>query len=355
VQVGPGGNLLNIDFESFTSSGSAGYDVSADLIYYKDYNYKNNASIEEIVRPSKDFRYQRQNPICENAAFILKNNGKDTLKELTISYQCGNKRPVIFKWVGSLPYGKTRLMNLQYTEWDVNNKTFKIWIEKPNGVEDENPTDNRMEVANFATPKVFPSKIVIETTTNKFPEENSWKITDAFGRLVASKAYTKATFRHYDTVSIGYGCFTFELLDSGKDGLDFWATRDKTGTGSCRITQIEPTYKVLENINADFGSFHKVNFTGLVGISVEEEELNEKESVTLYPNPAKDKLSIQLNLGKNTAPKTYQVFDMQGKIVFSTTTKDCLLDLDVSLFSKGVYLLVVNMNNQSINQKFIVE
>ena len=75
----------------------------------------------------------------------------------------------------------------------------------------------------------------------------------------------------------------------------------------------------------------------------------------MYPNPAKDKLSIQLNLGKNTAPKTYQVFDMQGKIVFSTTTKDCLLDLDVSLFSKGVYLLVVNMNNQSINQKFIVE
>lgn len=347
-----GNNNIDMDFESFVANGSAGYNVVGNLIYYSDYNYTNEATVDEIIYPSNDFRYQRLNPICENAQIILKNNGKNELKNCVIKYQSGNKAISSFSWQGSLAFGKSQNVNLPYIEWDLTDKTFKVWVEKPNGQNDENTTNDKKQTYNVVIPKTFPSQIIIETTTNKFPLENSWTLKNAAGNIVKQKSYTTPSLRHIDTLNIGYGCFTFQLDDKGKDGLDFWASRSTTGTGSIRITATNP-YRVIQQINADFGGFYKISFTGIAGLG--NEEIIGNNALKVYPNPATNQLNIQLENTTNNANKTYQVYDLQGKLVYSKNTTDCLLDLDVTSFTKGMYLLIINLNNQTLKSKFVVE
>lgn len=347
-----GENTLDMDFETFVANGSAGYEVYGDLIYYKDYNYTNEVEVDEIFYPSNDFRYQRLNPICQNAQIAIKNNGKDNLKSCTINYQSGNKAVGSFVWKGDLAFGKTAKVTLPYIEWDLTEKTFKVWVDKPNNQTDENATNNMKVTNNVVATKAFPSQIIVETTTNKFPAENSWVIKNQAGEIVAQKSFTKASFRHQDTLNIGYGCYTFEFKDSGKDGLDFWASRTTTGSGGVRITATNP-YRVIQQINPDFGSFYQVSFTGIAALG--NEEVIDNNNLKVFPNPASNVLNIQLDLNKNNSLKTYQIFDIQGKLVYTQNTTDCLLDLNVSDYAKGMYILVVNTNNQTLKTKFLVK
>jgi hypothetical protein len=346
-----GENTIDVNFESFTANGSAGYEVVGNLIYYGNYNYTNEVEVASILYPSADFRYQRLNPICDNAKVVIKNNGKNTLKTCEIKYQAGNKKINSFEWKGNLEVGKSQEITLGYIEWDASDRTFKVWADKPNANDDENTTNNMQQTTNFALPKVFPSTIIIETTTNKFPEENSWVLKDSYGKIISQKSFTKASFRHLDTVSIGYGCYTFEFTDKGKDGLDFWASRSNTGSGAVRITAPGP-YRVIQQINPDFGNFYTLNFTGLAALNTT--ELTATSQVNVFPNPAKTAISIQLN-DANNFTKTYQIFDLQGKLVYTNQTTDCLIDLNVSNYNSGVYVLMVNVNNQVLKHKFIVE
>ncbi len=347
-----GANIIDIDFDTFTANGGAGYNVVGNLIYYSDYNYNHEVTLDEIIYPSNDFRYQRLNPICENAQIILKNNGQIELKNCVIKYQSGSKAISSFTWQGSLAFGKSQNVNLPYIDWDLADKTFKVWVEKPNGQTDENNSNNRKETYNVAIPKTFPSQIIIETTTNKFPLESNWTLKNAMGTIVAQKSFTKPSLRHLDTLNIGYGCFTFQLDDSGKDGLDFWASRSSTGSGSIRITATNP-YRVVQQINPDFGSFYKISFTGIAGLG--NEEILGNEMLKVFPNPATNQLNIQLENSLSNDTKTYQVYDLQGKLVYSKNTADCILDLDVTTFTRGMYLLIINLNNQTLKSKFVVE
>jgi hypothetical protein len=269
-----------------------------------------------------------------------------------IKYQSGGKAISSFTWQGSLAFGKSQNLNLPYIDWDLTDKTFKVWVEKPNGQTDENTSNDRKVSYNVLVPKTFPSQIIIETTTNKFPLESSWTLKNAMGNIVAQKSFTKPSLRHLDTLNIGYGCFTFQYNDSGKDGLDFWASRSSTGSGSIRITATNP-YRVIQQINPDFGSFYKISFTGLAGLG--NEEILGNEMLKVFPNPATNQLNIQLENSLSNAIKTYQVYDLQGKLVYSKNTADCILDLDVSTFTKGMFLLIINLNKQTLKSKFVVE
>lgn len=348
-----GNNNMDIDFESHTSNGNAGYEVAATLIHYKDYTYNNEVALEEILWPSNDFRYQRMNPTCQAARILVKNNGKNPLTNFVVKYQSGAKRINSFKWSGNIAFGATKTLDLGWIEWDGSLKKFKVWLEAPNGATDENATNNSLTIDTVINPPVYANQIIIETTTNKLPQENSWTVKNEAGEIIASKTFTKASTRHQDTVNIGYGCYTFQFNDTGKDGLSFWATSSNTGSGNLRITALNP-YRVLKTFNPDFGTFITQHFTGLVALSTEEPNIN-LNTLSVFPNPASQLVSIQLDMPVNNTIKTYQVFNIQGQLVYSTSSPNYLVDIDVSNYSKGMYFVVVNTDKQSFTQKLMVK
>lgn len=62
-----------------------------------------------------------------------------------------------------------------------------------------------------------------------------------------------------------------------------------------------------------------------------------KKNLKLYPNPAKDFLTIE-NIERNLKLK---IFEISGKLVYETLSSDTSMRVDISHFQKGQYILII--------------
>lgn len=69
-----------------------------------------------------------------------------------------------------------------------------------------------------------------------------------------------------------------------------------------------------------------------------EESLNSK-FFSVYPNPTKDKLTIEFE--EDDIPEQVTLFDMQGRELKSVVPQSFKTEIDITSFSKGVYLLEI--------------
>jgi hypothetical protein len=73
----------------------------------------------------------------------------------------------------------------------------------------------------------------------------------------------------------------------------------------------------------------------------------------VYPNPMKGNTLNVASLGLNKTPNQIQVFDITGKLVYSTTSRDNELKLDLSHLKTGMYSLRIATSSEVFNQKII--
>jgi hypothetical protein len=96
---------------------------------------------------------------------------------------------------------------------------------------------------------------------------------------------------------------------------------------------------------------HVAKYTSLVGI---EEESLPSGSVLIYPNPAKDKLTIRFSEDLKLQNSELSVYDILGnKILQINITQQTTID--VSSFSAGVYFAKVIDVNKTYITKLIIE
>ena len=88
--------------------------------------------------------------------------------------------------------------------------------------------------------------------------------------------------------------------------------------------------------------------------AVKEIKLNEV-LIYVYPNPAKNNLTIKVTEVNTSEPLHIKVYDMLGKIVFESSITQSLNDIKVSDWNIGMYTIQVNQNQKSIHQKIIIE
>jgi aminopeptidase N len=84
-----------------------------------------------------------------------------------------------------------------------------------------------------------------------------------------------------------------------------------------------------------------------------------KGNITIYPNPSKNSLTVDLSaIKKEIDPSTYvNVTDVSGKIIFSEKLSDQqeLLKINTSNFSNGIYFIDVRSQKKNVGRsKFIV-
>jgi hypothetical protein len=90
-----------------------------------------------------------------------------------------------------------------------------------------------------------------------------------------------------------------------------------------------------------------------VGISPVEEELL---SASIFPNPANDVIGIKLQAGIN-AQIEFRVFDLTGRLLYEEAKGPGPLptqNISISTFASGIYLLEVDLNGQSLRQRFVI-
>ena len=70
--------------------------------------------------------------------------------------------------------------------------------------------------------------------------------------------------------------------------------------------------------------------------SISKESLN-KETITVFPNPASGKISIQLPT--TPKPAQLQLLDINGRILKNLTTSKSLIELELRPFPSGLYMV----------------
>jgi hypothetical protein len=349
-------NTINMDMDPYTANGYASYKVAFQLIYYKSNSYQIDASIEDILAPSKNNWYSKSNPICDNAKIILKNWGAQPLTDAWITCKMGNGTEMANHWTGNLQYGEEAEVSLPNLKWptDLTDNTFKVWITAVNGKQitaDENPTNNSA-TSTFDLPITLPKTFIIETKTNLKPQQNAYTIKDSKGNIYKTRTFTAANTMHRDTITLAFGCYTFQFNDDnagemeGSNGLGWWAAPGE-GTGSLRIVTPTPT-QVLKTFSVDFGTFTQLNFRVQHPVGLAEQTLK-AENIKVFPSPASDILYTE------GAPFTKAVLmDISGKEVASFS--DVSAGLNIQLVPTGIYILqLTTADNQVVSKKVSIQ
>lgn len=86
--------------------------------------------------------------------------------------------------------------------------------------------------------------------------------------------------------------------------------------------------------------------------SAEQVSEQTNQSFTIYPNPVTDILVIR-HMADQTGKLSFSIFDPQGNRILSGDEINNETKLDMKLFTKGIYLMEINIGNQSFYRKIV--
>jgi len=221
----------------------------------------------DIIRPSNDQNYGRQNPSCGGPLIRLRNEGREPLQQVEIVYGLKGKRQQRHTWQGELAFMEE--VDIQLPEFPLRklkrSTTFQVAIRSVNTQQDENPSNDHRE-SWYAKTLVLPENFILSIETNDLDRarENAYSISDREG-LVWYFGDELADSTHYRIpIDLERGCYSFRFIDRLEDGIStHWWYRDSAPerVGINGQVQIESvTGDTLRTFPADFGQALVLNF-----------------------------------------------------------------------------------------------
>lgn len=352
---------LQMQDYSNTTGGSANYDLTTYALFFKDNRKQRDAAIEDIIAPSTHFDYLRMNPTCGAPIIRVRNLGKDTIKRLVFDYgKVGGDTQNIWVPCNIAPFENGVVELEAVYNWSGSSNKFFATITKVNDFADENTIDNTM-YSTITRSQTFPDKIYVVFKSNNAPTENSYKIKDARGNVVFSRSNFAANTIYRDTVYLKNNiCYTFEFSDEGpgpsnnplnEDGLDWWANPND-GTGYIQIRSGKNN-AILKNFGADFGTKHLLNFYTGFNMSVDETTDQKGMQIEILPNPGIHSANINIET-IHQIPYKVQVFDPNGKMIFSKDGNQQNEQFSISDLAAGLYSVTLMQGDQVMTRKFVV-
>ena len=82
-----------------------------------------------------------------------------------------------------------------------------------------------------------------------------------------------------------------------------------------------------------------------------------KFNITIYPNPAKDWIHINIPENRNAVAYRYQIIDLTGRMMINGTSKEKQLNIPVHQLSRGMYLIKIfdNKGLEILTDKIIIQ
>ena len=348
---------LDHDVQAYTHTGGWDYyQIEDQLVTYGAPNFTLDAAIEDILSPSKDQMFARYNPVCTSPVIRIKNTGSTTLTSLTITYGINGATPSVYTWTGSLKFMEIAEVTLGTFNWAPGATDFSVTLSNPNGGADQYPYNNS-KITKFTYPPVMPSQFVIEFKTNLFNTEDSYTLKNDAGTIIASRdgAMLLPNTLYKDTVTLADGCYTYELNDTGGDGLSFWANPDQ-GSGYTRFRKVSPA-SLLKTFNADFGRQIYQQFTVGLTSGINDYIMSDNSTLGVYPNPSDGHVYIDINLNEKK-DGIVEIYNILGEKVYTHEFKNITatsLEADLSDFGKGVYFVILNSGKDLITKKLVVQ
>ena len=131
-----------------------------------------------------------------------------------------------------------------------------------------------------------------------------------------------------------------------------WATLTDKGNGTATLNGTTPATEendpvVIVATNGTDSVIQK--FTIRVGVT---DIYTANNHVNFYPNPTADLLNIELNKAQNG---TISITDVDGKVVLRKDLTAKNTKINVSNLAKGLYLIKINIDGQTLTNKLIIK
>jgi len=265
--------------------------------------------------------------ICSNS-FVpeleVENLGSVTLTSLDLVYQIDDEPAQSYNWSGDIASLESGLITLPEIATSISNfSIFSVYIENPNGEDDEFPYNDTIATIIESSEDVS-SPITVVIKLDGTPEETSWEISNSTGDILYSGGnYTEPNVFVTESLSLpDADCYTFKIYDSEGNGL--------AGTGLYKLMSGSTIFQTGKN----YGFYDEVQFEiGLVGFDPKS-MINE---VNIYPNPATNTINIKTYYNINHL----SVFNNSGQKVYEIKARTNNLNVDVSDLEAGVYSLKI--------------
>ena len=122
------------------------------------------------------------------------------------------------------------------------------------------------------------------------------------------------------------------------------------GSASYSIGQIDYISSSDSNFSVSQGVQQPFEISVVLGLEENQIKLN----LTAYPNPTNDILFLSIENGVNQE-LTYQLIDLQGKIIEKNVIKNNTTEVNVAHLEKAIYFLNITENNKSIKTFKIIK
>ncbi len=313
---------IDMDFEPYTDNGSAGYNVEAVVFYYGNMNKSLDAELSEVIAPSNNEKYFRQNPTNSKPIVRVTNQGSTDITSVKIQYYVGSNAPNEYTWQGTIKPFQDSIITLP-EDWSLRsitgtNNVFTAKVTEVNGKTDDDASNNTIHSYFTAAPQ-WPMTIIVSMATNRGNvngvSENSWKIVDALGNIMAQRNNCAIQTTYRDTINLGPGSYTLMMDDQGCDGLNWWGNSSTVGVGnfSVRGTQSIIPFPLSGYANGDFGcgfnqAFNVIWPTEVINVNVQ------NAAMEVYPNPATNMVNISFT-GMSQVNGTVKILDAVGRVV----------------------------------------
>ena len=360
------GDTVSIDYDisdvPANDMGQAGgnFITAIDLVSYSAPNFQHDAAILDILNPNSYEYYRKWNPTCSNPRVILQNNGALPLTSCKIRIWVTYGNFIDYTWTGNLGF-----LQKEIVEIPIANQNFWFGANPASGfyarvIEisgsaslDEYPQNDEFKTL-YTAPEVIDGPFFVWMTTNNKANENKWRLVDQNENVIFERTTLTNGTDYKDTFNLSPGCYSLILEDSDDDGLGFWYSAQVEGetTGSFRVRKVSGAMQ--EIFPADFGSYHRYNFS--VGFALDLKEEVKDNELLVFPNPSSDKIRVELvgSVGNNAK---IEVIDMNGRVVkhqaVMNINQTYAADFQVGDLQGGYYLVRVSGDNGSEITPFV--
>jgi hypothetical protein len=298
------------------------------------------------------------NPTSPAKTILLYNRGTSNLTSATLTYNFNGSTNYTHNWTGSLAPNKYAQITLANS---TSNGLLTVTVTTANGVADQRATNNVAtktfgSVLSYANATTFTFTLVGDS----YGSETTWSLKNQAGTtLYSGGPYTDITTGTQTLVDAevwtlpANGCYYLTVNDAYGDGLYDGVSQGIYTVTAGSTTVVDVQDFVVAGNPANTLVSRVSYFTNNAALESDSFEL--LDLVILYPNPAKDRVTIAIPQGIDVTGN----FDVYNAIGQKITTKKVTTENDLTIntnnYQAGIYFINLTIGEFSKTLRFIKE
>lgn len=293
--------------------------------------------------------------ISTGQKITIYNRGSAALTSASVSYSLNGGAATTYNWTGNLATHKFETVIIPVS--GTTSGSFAATVINANGVADQRATNNTS--TGTYNPPTAPSNytfnaVKFKLVGDRYGSETRWNLKNSAGTtLFSGGPYTNLATNTTQTLVnnvtwnlASNDCYIFTITDSAGDGLT-----GPYGNGSYYIKNSGLNITVVSG--ATFGASESKSFS--INLTAANDAFEALSGVFVYPIPSKDFITVSLPNDLDSIDN-FTIYNTIGqKIHQQKVSSNADLTVSTASFSKGVYFITVEKDNEKKSIQFIKE